>query len=118
MLADHHYLPPKGSQHPGHTNMAAPLSMWQDSLTQLSAQAQKADGETVWPAASWETLRQAGVLGWRIPAEYGGQGFDPVRILEGYEALASVCLTTCFILSQRDAACRRILESSNNHLRR
>src|SRR6185369_13848734 len=48
----------------------------------------------------------------------GGQGFDPVRILEGYEALASVCLTTCFILSQRDAACRRILESSNNHLRR
>src|SRR5439155_21781973 len=35
------------------------------------------------------------------------------ELLGGYERLAGACLTTCFILSQRDAACRRIRDSGN-----
>src|SRR5207247_7757931 len=48
-----------------------------------------------------------------IPREYGGDGWTGSRLLEGYEQLAGACLTSCFILSQRDGACRRIRDSGN-----
>jgi alkylation response protein AidB-like acyl-CoA dehydrogenase len=34
-------------------------------------------------------------------------------LLDRYHALAGACLTTCFLLSQRDAACRRLVEAGN-----
>ncbi len=77
-------------------------------LAALAAHAGAADGEATWPAASWEAVRAAGVLTWCIPTEYGGLGLAGADLLAGYERLAGACLTTCFILSQRDAACRRI----------
>jgi alkylation response protein AidB-like acyl-CoA dehydrogenase len=79
-----------------------------DVLTALSERAGGADGEAAWPAASWELLRQAGVLTWSIPTAYGGQDWAGPDLLAGYARLAATCLTTCFILSQREAACRRI----------
>jgi alkylation response protein AidB-like acyl-CoA dehydrogenase len=82
----------------------------------LADRAAAADAEPAWPAASWEALRRAGALAWGIPAEYGGQGRGPTDLLDGYEALAGACLTTCFILSQRDAACRRIRDSGHEEL--
>lgn len=76
-----------------------------------------ADAQLVWPAASWNVLRQAGVLGWSIPTEYGGMGLGTVELLEGQARLAAVCLTTCFILSQREAAVRRILDHGSEEIR-
>src|SRR5262249_40660179 len=61
---------------------------------------------------------QAGVPGWVIPRASGGTELDPVALLEGYGRLAGACLTTCFLLSQRDAACRRLRDSGNEALRR
>jgi alkylation response protein AidB-like acyl-CoA dehydrogenase len=61
-------------------------------------------------------LARAGVLGWAIPREYGGQGSDGVDLLSGYERVAAACLTTAFILSQRDAAVRRVVGSGNQTL--
>jgi alkylation response protein AidB-like acyl-CoA dehydrogenase len=87
-----------------------------DVLGELTAHARAADGEAVWPAASWEALRRGGVLGWSIPPGYGGQGRGGADLLDSYMALAGACLTTCFILSQRDAACRRIRDSGNEVL--
>ena len=58
---------------------------------------------------SWRLLCDAGVTGWAIPSEHGGAGLEPVPFLEGLEALANACLTTTFLLSQRDAAVRRLL---------
>jgi alkylation response protein AidB-like acyl-CoA dehydrogenase len=84
----------------------------------LAAHAGAADAEPVWPAASWDALRQAGVLEWSIPPEHGGRGLAPVGRLEGYERLASGCLTTCFLLSQREAACRRLLDHGSDEQRR
>jgi alkylation response protein AidB-like acyl-CoA dehydrogenase len=83
----------------------------------LAANAGRADGEPVWPADSWEALRRGGVLGWSVPAEYGGRARTRVELFEGYEALAGACLTTCFILSQREAACRRIADGDNEALK-
>lgn len=77
-------------------------------LQTLADHAQAADAEPVWPEASWNALRRAGVLQWVIPCERGGLEASPIDLLMGYEMIASACLTTAFILSQREAACRRI----------
>ncbi len=88
------------------------------ALQTLRANAREADEKPVWPAASWDALVQAGVPGWSIGGADGGAGLAATALLAGYEQLASACLTTCFILSQRDAAVRRIEASANENLRR
>jgi butyryl-CoA dehydrogenase len=82
-------------------------------LTALAAHADRADSEAEWPAASWELLRSAGVLGWSIPPAFGGRCLGAVDLLAGYERLAGACLTTTFILSQREAAVRRLRANAN-----
>jgi alkylation response protein AidB-like acyl-CoA dehydrogenase len=87
-----------------------------DVLEALAAHAEAADAEPQWPAESWALLREAGVLGWVVPRAHGGAELAPVALLEECARLAGACLTTCFILSQRDAACRRLRDSANQAL--
>jgi alkylation response protein AidB-like acyl-CoA dehydrogenase len=87
-------------------------------LQTLARHAADADGEPVWPAASWQALRDGGVLRWVVPKEYAGDGLGIPDLLAGYEELAAACLTTCFLLSQREAAIRRIVDGENDALRR
>jgi alkylation response protein AidB-like acyl-CoA dehydrogenase len=96
--------------------MPSPAAVSSNLLASLAERAQSADGEAVWPAQSWEILRQTDALRWCIPPQYEGMGLTGVDLLEGYEALAGACLTTCFLLSQRDAACRRLRDSGNQAL--
>lgn len=79
-----------------------------DVLTFLAAHADGADACSDWPSASWEQICKAGILRWSIPTEHGGLGLSPIELLTGYEQLAGACLTTAFILSQREAAVRRL----------
>jgi alkylation response protein AidB-like acyl-CoA dehydrogenase len=83
----------------------------------LVALADRADGDKTWPLESWEILRDLGGLVWAIPTEFGGSGLAGLALLQKYQALARLCLTTCFILSQRDAACRRIRDCESAALR-
>lgn len=83
----------------------------------LASHAESADREASWPAVSWQALCRAGVTAWGIPAVYGGQQRDAIELLDGYETLAGACLTTAFILSQRESACRRLLASPNEWAR-
>jgi alkylation response protein AidB-like acyl-CoA dehydrogenase len=78
-------------------------------LANLQVGAGVADISPDWPATSWEALRAAGVLAWSVPVEFGGAGYSPVDLLKGAEFLGARCLTTAFILSQRDAAVRRLM---------
>jgi butyryl-CoA dehydrogenase len=87
-------------------------------LAALVEHAAGADWDMAWPGPSWEALRRGGVLQWSIPRVYGGQDLEGVALLEGYERLAVGCLTTCFLLSQREAACRRIRDGDSEELRR
>jgi alkylation response protein AidB-like acyl-CoA dehydrogenase len=87
-----------------------------EALSLLAGRANLADANAVWPTESWEAVRRLGGLGWAIPTAYGGLGIDAVEMLQYYELLAGSCLTTCFILSQRDAAVRRIRDSGNEAL--
>jgi alkylation response protein AidB-like acyl-CoA dehydrogenase len=94
-----------------------PLSL-DEALALLAEHAAAADAYAAWPTASWDALRRAGVLGWAIPRAYGGEERSPLDLLEGYGRLAGACLTTCFLLSQRDAACRRLRDSGDEALGR
>ena len=87
-----------------------------EALVVLENHAAQADGVSTWPASSWDALRRCGALGWIIPREYDGSGLDPQELLEGYQRLAGACLTTCFLLSQRDSACRRLRDSGHEAL--
>lgn len=80
--------------------------------------AQTADSDLGWPVASWQALQRGGVLEWSIPTEYGGGGLSAHELLHGHESLAGACLTTTFLLSQREAAVRRLLDGANADLRR
>jgi alkylation response protein AidB-like acyl-CoA dehydrogenase len=97
-------------------SMIASQLVSEDVLALLRDAATAADQSTVWPAQSWDSLRQAGVLEWCIPKEFGGQERGGVEMLSGYAKLAEACLTTCFILSQREAACRRIRDHGTRQL--
>jgi alkylation response protein AidB-like acyl-CoA dehydrogenase len=88
----------------------------EETLKVLEKHAAEADAAANWPTGSWDALRRCGALGWIIPREYGGAGLDPLELLEGYQRLAGACLTTCFLLSQRDAACRRLRDSGHEAL--
>jgi alkylation response protein AidB-like acyl-CoA dehydrogenase len=85
-------------------------------LSALAGVADLADGCSDWPAASWQCLADAGVLAWSVPAQQGGAGWSATELLSGYEQLASACLTTAFILSQREGAVRRLVASANVEL--
>ena len=87
------------------------------TLRTLAALADRADSEPYWPAASWEQVRAAGVPAWSVPAEFGGRELPAPGRLRGYEQLAGACLTTTFILSQRDAAVRRVLSHGRPDVR-
>jgi alkylation response protein AidB-like acyl-CoA dehydrogenase len=84
-----------------------------DVVSTLEANADAADADPVWPQQSWQVLRQAGVLGWTLPASAGGQDRTARELLEGYGEIAESCLTTAFLLSQREAGCRRLRDSDN-----
>ncbi len=91
---------------------AAPL-LADATLAALAAHADRADSQPDWPAASWQLLCDAGVTTWSIPTAYGGLDLSATDLLAGYERLAGACLTTTFILSQREAAVRRLRANAN-----
>ena len=88
-----------------------------DTLAVLANHAAAADGQPIWPEASWSALVQTGVTRWCIPRPYEGDDLSYPDLLDGYEQLAATCLTTCFILSQRESACRRLRDGDNAALR-
>ncbi|HEX4590993.1 MAG TPA: acyl-CoA dehydrogenase family protein [Gemmataceae bacterium] len=85
-------------------------------FTALAGQAEAADRNMTWPEQSWQVVQRAGVLEWAIPSQYGGRELNSTDQLTGYERLAAACLTTAFILSQRDAAVRRIRDTGRDDL--
>jgi alkylation response protein AidB-like acyl-CoA dehydrogenase len=70
-----------------------------------------------WPAEQLQWCGEAGVYQWFMDSRWGGQGWDDEQTVRGYLALASACLTTTFILTQRAGACRRIAGSENEALK-
>lgn len=80
-------------------------------------QHQPAVSDASWPAAAWEDLRAAGITGWTIPVEFGGEDRPADVLSAGCLELARGCLLPAFVLSQFQAACQRLMLSSNSELK-
>ena len=87
-------------------------------LLSLRELAEAADTQADWPERSWQLLAGAGLLRYGIPSDLGGEDRSTSAIFERNEAFAGACLTTAFILSQREAAVRRLIVSDRADLRR
>jgi alkylation response protein AidB-like acyl-CoA dehydrogenase len=83
----------------------------------LQEAASKLDAYETWPTEQLAWCAEAGVFRWFIDEEHGGWNWTDAAIIEGYLALSQSCLTTTFILTQWNAACRRIATSTNVALR-
>ena len=70
-----------------------------------------------WPSERLDCLRDQDVFRWGFATDVGGIPVTPADQLLGYSQLAELCLTTAFIMTQRDAACHRIATSDNHSLR-
>jgi|HubBroStandDraft_6_1064221.scaffolds.fasta_scaffold28618_2 alkylation response protein AidB-like acyl-CoA dehydrogenase len=70
-----------------------------------------------WPGRQLQLIAEAGLLGWGLPAEFGGRAVSDATMLAAYESLAAACLTTTFVLTQRNAACQRITNSDNQDIK-
>jgi alkylation response protein AidB-like acyl-CoA dehydrogenase len=91
-------------------------------LRALAANLEELSGALVdvddWPGHQLlELVAKAGVLRWGLPAEFGGVPVSDTAMLYAYETLASACLTTTFVLTQRNAACQRIVNSDNREIK-
>lgn len=77
-------------------------------LNVLAANADRADRYPDWPSSSLDAARAAGAFAWSIPCRFGGAGLGAAELLDGHEQIATACLTSAFILSQREAAIRQL----------
>jgi alkylation response protein AidB-like acyl-CoA dehydrogenase len=78
-------------------------------LAALRDRAGRADAEDRWPAESLRLLDATDAWRWSIPPAFGGAEWSSPDLLAAYEDLSAACLTVAFILSQRDAALRRLV---------
>ena len=75
------------------------------------------EGSMRWPGEQLTWCAEAGVFRWFVPEAYGGWNWSERQQLEGYLALSQACLTTAFVLTQWNAACKRLVVSGNSSVR-
>jgi alkylation response protein AidB-like acyl-CoA dehydrogenase len=85
-----------------------------DDLRAHSAGLEAADASCV---AQLDRMAACGVMSWGVPEALGGRDVSPSDQVAGFERLASACLVSTFVLSQRNAAVSRIVSSENETLR-
>ncbi len=88
-------------------------SLIEPTLSPLVADLAEADGPAdeagVWPSRLWAILETAQVARWALPRSLGGEECDRSTLLGRYARVAEGSMTGAFILSQHDAAVRRLL---------
>lgn len=77
-------------------------------IASLAAADGPADAAGTWPEALWGLIQDAGATRWALPREFGGEACPRPLLVQRYAQLASGSLTAVFILSQHDAAVRRL----------
>jgi len=86
-------------------------------LEQLRRLSSELEPNESWPGKQLELLAESRVLAWVIPQQYGGMEITLSELVWGYQQLASSCLSTAFVLTQRNGACQRIAGSENSCLK-
>jgi butyryl-CoA dehydrogenase len=73
----------------------------------------RADLAGTWPESLWSLIKSAGAPRWSLPEQYGGAPISRPLLVQRYAQLAAGSLTAVFILSQHDAAVRRLVGAHN-----
>jgi alkylation response protein AidB-like acyl-CoA dehydrogenase len=60
----------------------------------------------------WRPLAEAGAPRWSLPADLGGEGCDRPTLVRRYARVAEGSLTAAFVLTQHDAAVRRLVPAA------
>src|SRR4051794_12798607 len=85
-------------------------------LAQLALALSQADSEVdrsgEWSEPLWSLLVEAGATRWALPAGLGGESGDRSSLVRRYAKVAEGSLTAAFILTQHDAAIRRLVAAS------
>lgn len=68
------------------------------------------------PFQQLDLCAKTGVFKWFSGAEWGGLGWNAADLYRAYIKLANACLTTTFVITQRQGATRRIEKSENTEL--
>jgi len=97
-----------------HSEESSQVDALIDRLRDNSGQLETSDA---WPGEQLKAMSKAGVLGWLVPTEFGGSERSAIEVVAGYERLAAACLTSTFVLTQRNAAIQRIVSSENDELK-
>jgi butyryl-CoA dehydrogenase len=84
------------------------------ATAELGAEDSRASDRDEWPAALWATLERIGGPRWTIREEFGGLACARPLLVQRYARLAGGSLTAVFVLSQHDAAIRRLLAAPGN----
>ena len=87
------------------------------AFRKIAEQAEAVDLENRWPREQLQCLTEAGVSALGIPEIYGGRVPGNQEMETVYLDCTSACLTTSFVLSQRNAAIQRIVACSNEALK-
>ncbi len=88
------------------------------ALEQLCERLASVDSEQPNLRQRLQWCAEAGVFRWFVPKAFGGWEWSDAEQIEGYLALSQSCLTTAFVLTQWNAACKRIVQSENEALRK
>ena len=78
----------------------------------LSAADGPADEEGTWPEGLWSLLVDHGATRWALPTDQGGPSVDRPSLVRRYAKVAEGSLTAAFILTQHDAAVRRLVAAT------
>ena len=89
------------------------IALLESRLSELAGLDAKADEHGTWNEPLWQAIVAAGAHRWIPGKEQGGLGLDTASVLSLYGKLAEASLTAAFLLSQQDAAVRRLLPSSD-----
>lgn len=90
------------------------LSPLLEELRLHSAKLEEFDASS---AGQLARMAKTSILRWGIPEEFGGRELGIADQTKGFERLASACLVSTFVLSQRSAAVSRIVASENGALK-
>lgn len=79
------------------------------AVAELAAEDGAAADREDWPGALWTALDRIGAPRWTVPVEHGGAPCARSVLVQRYAQLAGGSLTAVFVLSQHDAAIRRLI---------
>jgi len=93
------------------------LSQLQALCAKLREAAPSLEQPGSWPRQQLAWCAEHDVFRWFSASTWGGLDWPKTRIYQAYIEMAAACLTTTFVLTQRQGACRRIENSDNQQIK-